>query len=292
MAMLAASLSAACWGWATVMSKGALEYMPPMTLLAIQLTASITVLWFAVLVLRRRVRLDAPTRRASLSGILEPGLAYTLGVAGLVLTSASNASLIATTELFFIVLLASILLNEPIGTPMFGLMLLASLGIALVVLPDTMVDGGEGTLLGDLLIAAATFFAALYVIATRKLVLTLDPLPLSALQQSVGLIWALGVLLIVLVLGLASVGLREIGPGILVLAAVSGIVQYALAFWLYLFALRHLPANVAGFYLALTPVFGIGAASVFLGEVLTSMQWFGGVLVIVSVAAVSRLHRE
>ena len=40
----------------------------------------------------------------------------------------------------------------------------------------------------------------------------------------------------------------------------SGIVQYACAFWLYLWALKGLRADEAGLYLSLTPVFGLMVA--------------------------------
>lgn len=287
-AVAAAVLSAACWGSATVMSKGLLAVLPPLTLLVVQLLASIAFLWIAVLCLRLRVRLDRPARRASLSGLLEPGLSYCVGIAGLALTTASNASLIGTTEPLFILLLAWLLLRERIGGGVVGLALLASLGLGLVVLPDIRNGGGEGSSLGDALVVLGTLFAALYVIATRKLVMTLDPLPLSALQQSVGLLWTLGVLALALALGAVNLGLRDIPLEVLLFAAFSGIVQYALAFWFYLFALRRLPASVAAFYLTLIPVFGVGAAYLFLGETLTGLQWLGAALIVVSVTLISR----
>lgn len=289
-AVAAAVLSAACWGSATVMSKGLLDLLPPLTLLVVQLLASIVFLWGAVLFLRLRIRLDRPAQRASLSGVLEPGLSYSFGIAGLALTTASNASLIGTTEPLFILLLAWLLLRERIAGGVVGLAALASLGIGLVVLPDIRSGSGEGTLLGDALVVLGTLFAALYVIATRKLVMTLDPLPLSALQQSVGLLWTLGLLALALAVGAVTLGLDDVPPSVLLFAAFTGIVQYALAFWLYLFALRRLPANVAAFYLALIPVFGVGAAAVFLGEVLGPMQWLGAALIVVPVALMSRMQ--
>lgn len=285
-AVAAAVLSAACWGSATVMSKGLLAVLPPMTLLVVQLLASIAFLWIVVFCLRLRVRLDRPARRASLSGLLEPGLSYCLGIAGLALTTASNASLIGTTEPLFILMLAWLLLRERIGGGVVGLALLASLGLGLVMLPGG--GRGEGSLLGDALVVFGTLFGALYVIATRKLVMTLDPLPLSALQQSVGLLWTLGVLALALALGAVNLGLRDIPLEVLLFAAFSGIVQYALAFWFYLFALRRLPASVAAFYLTLIPVFGVGAAYLFLGETLTGIQWLGAALIVVAVALISR----
>ena len=292
LAVLAAILSAACWGSATVMSKGVLDHMPPMTLLAIQLTASITVLWLVVFVLRSRVRFDRPTRRASLSGLLEPGLAYTFGIVGLALTTASNAALIGAAEPLLILLLAWLFLKERISGPILLLAAIATLGLVLVVVPDAAGLTGQGSLVGDMLILVGTFFAALYVIATRRLVSTIEPLPLSALQQSVGLFWTLGVLTVALLAGLATFGVGGLTLPVLLLAAASGVIQYALAFWLYLFALQSLPANVAGFYLTLIPVFGIAAAFAFLGEALSGPQWIGAALIIASAGAVSRLQSE
>ena len=230
-AVLAAILSAACWGSATVMSKGVLDHMPPMSLLAIQLTASITVLWLGVIVLRSRLRFDRPIRRASLSGLLEPGLAYTFGIIGLALTTASNAALIGAAEPLLILLLAWLILKERIGGRILLLAAVATLGLVLVVAPDAAGLTGEGSLAGDMLILAGTFFAALYVIATRRLVSTIEPLPLSALQQSVGLVWTLGVVAVALLAGLATLGLGGLPLPVLLLAAASGVIQYALAFW-------------------------------------------------------------
>ena len=291
-AVAAAVLSAACWGTATVMSKAVLAHMPPLTLLSVQLTASIAVLWLAVLVLQRRVRLDRQSRRASLSGLLEPGLSYTFGILGLALTTASSAALLGAAEPLFILFLAWLVLKERIGTPMLAMAAMATFGILLVMFPDTGDLPGQGSLTGDLLVLAGTFFGAFYVITTRKLVRRLDPLSLSALQQSVGLLWTLGVLLVALAFGLSVLGVAGVPLPILLLAALSGVVQYALAFWFYLFALQSLPANVAGFYLTLIPVFGLAAAFLFLGESLTALQWVGALCVIAAVAAISRVGRE
>ena len=57
-------------------------------------------------------------------------------------------------------------------------------------------------------------------------------------------------------------------------------------------ALQSLPANIAGFYLTLIPVFGIAAAFVFLGEALSGAQWIGATLIIASASVVSHLQKE
>ena len=98
--------------------------------------------------------------------------------------------------------------------------------------------------------------------------------------------------LVALLLGLVTLGIDDLTVSVLLLAAASGVIQYALAFWLYLFALQDLPANVAGFYMALIPVFGIAAAFVFLGETLSPLQLVGALFVVIAIAAISRLRHE
>ena len=113
-AMAALSLvgAAASWGLATVMTKATLATLPPFTLLTIQLAGSITFLWVAVLLLRQSMRLDPGSRRAALSGLLEPGLAYAVAIPGLALTSAANASMIGAAEPVLVCAVAWLLLGE------------------------------------------------------------------------------------------------------------------------------------------------------------------------------------
>ena len=280
-------LSAACWGFATVMSKGALFYFPPFTLLALQLATSIAFLWFAVVLTGRATRLDRGARLASLSGILEPGLAYAFGIAGLALTGAANASLIGTTEPLLIIGLAWLFLRERTSTAGVWAIMIAMLGVAMVSLPDTVTSTFENPLVGDLLVFLGTTFAALYVVVTSRLVTTIEPLPLAALQQSVGFLFA-----VLLLAGALAFGFERLPawPPVeaFLLAAASGIVQYALAFWFYLFGLRILTASFAALFLALIPVFGVGGAVLFLGEPMAATQWFGSLLIIATVASMAR----
>ena len=90
-------LAATCWGLGTVASKAALAEFPPLTLLAIQLAASLVVL--ALLLRRRGASLVAglPTRLGRL-GLLNPGLAYALSLLGLATITASLSVLLWALE--------------------------------------------------------------------------------------------------------------------------------------------------------------------------------------------------
>jgi len=66
----------------------------------------------------------------------------------------------------------------------------------------------------------------------------------------------------------------------------SGVLYYGLAYWLYLFGLRQVPASVAALSFYLIPVFGVVGGIAFLGERFAPTQWGGVVVVLVAIAAI------
>lgn len=279
--------SAACWGLATVLTKGALAVMPPFSLLVVQLSASVAFLWAAVAVTGQSAR---GAGRAALAGVLEPGLAYGAGVPGLMLTSAASASVIGAAEPMFIAALAWAAFGLRPSAPVAVAMLTGALGVALVTAMGA--EAGERRLAGDLLVLLGTVFAAVYVLVSSRSVQAVAPLPLAAAQQSAGLGFAVVLAAGAMLAGLepppAAVTSAGVAPGALALAAASGVVQYALAFWLYLLGLRALPVATAAVFLALIPVFGVGGAMLFLGEGVAPAQGLGCALVIAAVLLAAR----
>jgi len=282
--------SAACWGLATVATKGQLGDVAPMPMLVLQLLASVAFLWTAVLVTRAPVRLDGPALRAALTGLLEPGLAHTAGTAGLALTTASATTLINAVESPVTVLLAWLFLRERVGATTLLVAAVAGAGVLLVILPDLQ-GLGSGSLAGDALVVLATLLAAVYVTVSRKVIGVMPALPLAALQQTVGLLWSVLALLAASALGWVPLGLAGLAPGVIGLALLTGVVQYGLAFWLWLAGLRHLPASRATLFLALIPVFGVAGGALALGERLGPTQWVGAALVLIAVQALVRAER-
>lgn len=288
-------LSSACWGFATVMSKAGLEYIPPLHLLVIQLASSITFLWIVVLIINRHPSLNWKTIRYSFTGILEPGLAYTFGMLGLTLTTASNASLISSTEPVFIILISWLFLRERITKYLFFFTALALTGVILIVFVDvTRIQVSQFSFLGDVLILLGTFCASIYVILSHKIIGNdnkVSPLSLAAVQQTTGfisatLIWFTGIL------SNEVIDFSSLNLDIWILAIASGIIQYALAFWFYLIALKDVSASTAGLFLTLIPLFAIGSAYLFLNEKLGILQWLGAILILISVSIISLMQQS
>ncbi|NER80541.1 MAG: DMT family transporter, partial [Leptolyngbya sp. SIO1D8] len=156
------------------------------------------------------------------------------------------------------------------------------LGVLLLMFKDVQ-GTGQGSLAGNLLVLVSTVFAVCYVLFSKRQINSIEPLQLTSSQQLVGL------LVTVVCFGLLStvspiheVNAVGISLPFWLLAIGSGIMQYALAFLLYLTALQTIPASHAAFYIALIPVFGVASAVVIIGEQPTLAQWMGGLLVIAS----------
>lgn len=268
LAISAMILSAAAWGLGMVMSKAAVGSIPPVLLLSIQLIASTLTLWLVTII--GRVRFRRRDLRHGWTGLFEPGLAYLISLIGYQFTTASNAALVSALEPFIILGLAVLLLRE---RPTRFTVLLLIISIIGVLLVTGSGESGRASLFGDGLVFIGTACAAVYVVLSRNSVATVHPLPLAAAQQTVGLGLALLVLPFALLLG-EGAQFGNISVGAVLFAALTGIIQYSLAFGLYLTALRFIPATQAALYLTLIPVFGVSGGVLLLAE---SLSWTQGV---------------
>ncbi|MBF2066329.1 MAG: DMT family transporter [Calothrix sp. C42_A2020_038] len=283
-----AVLCAACFGVTVAMTKQSLSHLSPLVVLVIQSISSIIFLWSVILYQRVELPKRSVVWRASLVGLLEPGLSYILGTVGLNLTTASNATLISVSEPIITIALAAVLLKEKISSPLINLGLVACVGVGMVASPS-LTHITLNSLTGDILVLFGVLCASLYAIVSRPLVKQAAPLVLVALQQSFALV------LFVLILGISqfldhsTISFVQIHFYSLFLAIISGIIGQGVAFWLYLLALRTSGVSVTSLYLTLIPLFGVATAYVTLGERLSLIQTLGGGLILIVVLFISQL---
>lgn len=266
--------SAAAWAAGLVLTKVTLDRSgaAPSSVLLVQLTASVGVL--AVASLAAGVWPRGGWRHGWV-GLLEPGVAYQLALAGLALTSAANASVLGSLEPVMVPLIAWLLLRDRPQPRLLVLVAGATVGSALVSLSAGN-GNSNGSLAGDALVVASVVAAALYVVVASRQMTAVRPLPAALSQQA----WALG---FVAVSHIALTG-RALWPQLgldgLLLAALSGVVNYALPFWLYLSALTRMPVARAATYLTLIPVFGVLGSVALLGERIGWLDILGSALVV------------
>ena len=280
--LLGLILAAVCWGLGTVVSKAALVEIPPVSLLAIQLASSLAVL--AVLMRAQGIplRSDTPSLLARL-GILNPGMAYALGLLGLMTITASVSVLLWALEPVMILILAAIVLRERL-TPAILVLSGAALGGILLVGYDPASLSGQAVGIG-LALAGIACCAAYTVITRRAIPDARETGQVVLALQAHGLLFALLLVGAFAIMGqpVAPAGLTSLG---LSSAVLSGALYYAGAYWLYLGALRRVPASIAAGSFYLIPIVGVAAGSVVLGERLSAIQWIGAGVVLASVLGI------
>jgi drug/metabolite transporter (DMT)-like permease len=275
------TLAAASWGVGTVISKRAVAEVPPFTLLAVQLAASLLV--FAILMRATGMPLRGSPPILARLGILNPGLAYGLGLAGLTWISASLAVLLWALEPLLILLLAGLFLGEGITGRLVGLSLVAASGMVLILADPA----SSGAWPGVALTLVAIVCCAVYSIVARRFVAASDSTAQVVLaQQAWALSFALIVVVVVAILG-GEIRPSSFSAAGLASAFASGILYYAAAYWFYLSALRSVPASIAASSFYLIPVFGVAAGSLFLGDRLEPVQWLGAGIVAVAVGLIA-----
>ena len=275
--------AAASWGIATVITKHALGEIPPITLLPIQLAASVLLVTPFLLLRQREPPRTERLGKLTALGVLNPGISYALGLLGLVFITASESVLLWATEPIMIMALASVMLREQITRAQVIAAGVASAGVALIVItPDR-----SNRPIGIALTLAAVAACAIYTVLSRRWMIDESSLRVVIYQQTAALAFAL-ILLSAVVLAGGIPRLSGISAGSWVSAIVSGWLYYGIAFWLYLTGLQRTPASVAGQYINLIPVFGIAASSLFLDEQLSARQWVGAVIIVGAVTVAGK----
>ena len=272
-------VAAACWGGATVISKRAVEEIELLTLLPIELSVSVAVLGVAMLVRRERVRWSGEMRRLSALGVLNPGLAYALSLAGLARVSASVSVLLWALEPVLILAIAFVALRERVPGRVAWCAGAALGGVVVVFFQPR-----HASMWGVALTVAGVAACAVYTVLSNRYLVEATTVSVVFVQQVTALLFA-----VVLLLGSLALSNPASPSGVSVTAWVSamcaGALYYGVAFWFYLAGLRGVTASFAGLFINLVPVFGLAASYVVLGERLSARQLAGVIVVIGAVAS-------
>ncbi len=279
--------AAACWGTGTVASKQVVDDVAPLTLLSMQLAASCVLLLVLTLVRRESFAWTPPVRRLAALGVLNPGIAYALGLVGLTTITASLSVLLWALEPVAIMLLAAAVLREQIPPALAVAVAVALAGVLLVVYQP----GATGDAVGITLTVASIGFCALYAVLTRRLLLDDSALTVVLAQQVAALLFAVVLATVVAAAGGPGWDLTGHGATDWLTAAGSGVLYYGLGFWFFVTGLRHVPASYAGAFLPLIPVFGL-AAGYLVGERLEPRQWAGAVVIVAATCWVALRQRS
>jgi len=273
LAIAAVVLANVIWGTTFVATKPVLAHLPPLTVATLRFAVALLAL---LVVLGRKGARPAFGRPVALLGFTGVFLVYACQNIGLKYTSATNGALIHGGIPVFTALLAVPLLGERrSGARLAGIMVSLA-GVGGVIAFGARVNLGF-SLAGDTLVLASAVSLALYLIIGRRITaLVRSPLEAMAGAMCYGLLFLVPASAVELALNGAS----RPGPADLSALLYLGIAASALAFVLWGYGLRHLEAGQAALATSLSPLVGLVAAAVVLGEPITTVQLGGGVLIL------------
>jgi drug/metabolite transporter (DMT)-like permease len=288
--LLAASMAisaAGLWGMTEVLSKYLLTQSSPMPIILIQLSSSFLVTCVVISIKYQYIELDRNMLLGWLLGVLHPGLSNSLGLVGLSHVGASVSSIIWSLEAITTMFAAWVLLDENISARQFFFSVLSLVGVFVASGSFAWDVVDANSLYGVIALLLAVLSCGIFGALSRQIVEAhgIDGLVLIVGQQATGLFW------ICLMLPLSHGGihfyeLANLPVGMWLACLVIGIVKFPVATGLFLASLRSLSAGHASSFLVLTPIFGIAAAMILLGETVSIFQCSGVAIVLVSVGAV------
>jgi drug/metabolite transporter (DMT)-like permease len=271
------ALLALIWGYNWVVMKIGLDYADPVTFAALRTFLAALGLVVVLAALRR------PLRPAAVGSTVVIGLLQTTGFVGLLMLAlqsggAGKTSVLTYTMPFWLLMLAWLFLGERVRGVQWPAVGLALAGLLLVLSPWRL----QGTLSSVLAVGGAVCWAASAVVVKRLQARRhVDLLSLTTWQMLFGS----------LPLVALSLLLHEPGPewsGVFVLTLVYNVVLgNAVAWLLWLYGLRKLPAGTAGLATLATPVIGVLAAWLQLGERPDGWEAAGMALILGALALVT-----
>lgn len=268
------------WGTSFVVTKPVLAAIPPVTLAAERLACAVVLLMTFLLATGRRPVFNRQTALLGLIGIF---LVYAFQNIGLQFTTAANSSLIQGGVPLFTALLAAPLLSERCGRGRMCELAVAGAGVIAVILGGSHGSIGQSTA-GDALVVASALCLATRFTFGRRLFATGNALEILAGMTAFGLLFLLPA-------SVVEVSVKGINrPPAIDLAAVAYLdfISSGVAFMLWAFGLRHLPAGHAASFANLNPLVGMVVAVLALGEAVTAVQVFGGALILAGVWLTAR----
>jgi len=258
------------WGYGWVATKVSLEYSQPLTFAALRVVLTALVLFLVLIVTRRSLR-PPPLGYTTVIGLLQTTAFVGLVIVALNSGATGKIAVLTYTMPFWLLLLAWAFLGERLRGVQWITVILAFAGLVLVVAPWHI----EGLTSSVLTVAGGLAWAAsALVVKLMQRKHHVDVLSLTTWQM------AIGALPLVLAAVLTYSGGPDWTAAFIWGLAYNVIFANAVAWVLWLYALRTLSAGAAGLGTLAIPVVGVVAAWLQLGEVPSAVEGVGMALII------------
>lgn len=279
-----ALLAAAIWGGMYVVSKYVLDYVPPLTLVALRFAVGLVALGGLLALTRGRLVARADLPQMALLGLVGFAISIVAQFAGTKLSTAANGALITSATPALVVLFAYLLLGEALRPRRLLGMGLAMAGV-LVVSDPRAASLAPDLALGNALLAVAAVTWALYSVLAKRAAFRYPVLTVTTYATLFGLFMTAP--LVPVEWAWAAPGPVEASPLVVLGVLYLGVVSTAGAFYLWNKGMALLDASAAAVFFFAQPVVGAFLGWLLLGEQLGPAFFAGGVLIFLGVGLVS-----
>ncbi len=266
------------FGLSFVATKYALRGFQPLLIALLRFSLAGALLWAVWRLRPEREHASRPELlRLALLGFVSLTVYFTFENLGIARTSASAASILIATIPIFVAVFNVVTLHERSTPRRWAGVLLSFAGIVALVQLGAGVDGGS--VMGDLLVLAASVSAAVYSILARRLLVARSALFVTTFQNLFGALFmaplALGEALLI--------GVKAPTPQAVGAVAYLAVVCSMLAYLMLNYAFRFIEASRVSVFINLTPIVGVAGAYVLLGERFTAGQALAAAVVVLGV---------
>ncbi len=288
-ARLALLTAVVLWAISFVATKVALEAAPPLVVVSLRLL--ISALCFLPWIIKGGTKGLGGARgfgQLFMLSLFGAGLHYGLQTIGLQYTTASNASLYATTGPITILLLSAVIVGERITLRKAVGVALAMAGVLVVMGPEKLGSLElDAHIKGDLLVLASLVLWALFTVFGKKLTDKLGALRVTAWVTVIGAVLD-GTGRVCTRPGSRASRFPSMTADAWIAIAFLGVACSFLATLLYFVALEMSESQKVGVYLYAIPPITAVVAAFYLGETITLNLVVGAILVIGGVALTER----
>jgi drug/metabolite transporter (DMT)-like permease len=267
------------WGINFPVAKAALNELSPLAFNALRFPlAAATVL--VALLLRGSVRWPEPGDRVRvlMLGVLGNVCYQLFFIFGLANTRAGTASVLLAGTPILTALLSAAVGHERVASRTWIGVVATFAGISLVVMHGGD-DAGDSTLLGDLLMVAASCSWAIFTVGSRDLIDRYGSMQLTAWTLWTGTVG----LVVIGVPAVLRTDLAAVSPGAWLGVVYAGALSIGIAYMIWYHGVRQIGNTRTAAYSNLTPIVALIAAWLQLGEVPRTGQLAGAAIIILGI---------
>lgn len=278
LALIALAVMAVVWGYNWVVMKESMAYIGAFDFIALRNLFGALFLVFLLIALRYPLRIRA-WRKVMLLGLLQTAVYSALIQVALLQADVGKTSFLVYTMPFWAIPMAWLAFGERVRGAQWMALFLAAVGLVCILEPWRV----HGSVLSELLALGAGLCWALAMVVTKWIRRTegIDALPLTAWQMLFGAL--------VLCLAAWIVPQRPVDPAPYLIGALvyNAVPATAIAWFLWIFAVHHLSATVAGMAALGVPIVSVVSGWVQLGEHPAPVELAGMVLIAVALITLS-----